>query len=356
MQSDTPTRQLLRNVYLLCAVSAITCAGLVTVLGWQHLRQHAREAEQARVHLHAIGHLTDVEGMLLRSTTQGEAHADSGELWYAAEHLIDSLETDEQAAELTERFKQAWRDYALTVYEDGPSSVAEKDAAWFELVESLERVRGHHASGLLAHDGHTGEGGSPIHLWYGTLILVAGGWGVGWLVSVIVRSQRRLLEAQANLEQRVEERTSEISRQNVRLSEEVAHRQALEEEILTIASEEQRRIAGWLHDDLGQRLTGLSLGFKALERELAGTRDVAGSGTVAELAQQVRAASEALRTLVRGLYPTGMTRRNSWRLSSRSRRRCTRSPVVSATCGWKICLIWLTRWPTCSSMASFVRR
>lgn len=306
MQANPSTRQLLRHVYLLCAVSAITCAGLVAVFSWRHLQQHKLEALQTRVHTETLEQIADLQAHLLDNLQRDPAGNTT--LLAAAEALDKMLAGNEEEPVLAIRFRTAWQIWITARASEPESSTNAQGAAWSDLLASLETLRNHHMlSGRHSPHHHSGEAGSITHLWLGALLLGSGIWGVVWLVTLIARSQQQLLHAQETLEHRVAERTSEISRQNARLTDEVAQRRQLQQEILTIASEEQRRIAGWLHDDLGQRLTGLSLGVKTLERETANHNQRAAEHTLAELSLQVRAISDTLRTIVRGLYPTTMT-------------------------------------------------
>ena len=55
---------------------------------------------------------------------------------------------------------------------------------------------------------------------------------------------------------------------NAKLAEEVQERQRLERAMLDVSAREQRRIGQDLHDDLGQRLTGIALMSKYLEDSL----------------------------------------------------------------------------------------
>lgn len=56
---------------------------------------------------------------------------------------------------------------------------------------------------------------------------------------------------------------------NAKLADEVQERQRLERAMLDVSAREQRRIGQDLHDDLGQRLTGIALMSKYLEDSLA---------------------------------------------------------------------------------------
>ena len=79
-------------------------------------------------------------------------------------------------------------------------------------------------------------------------------------------SARKLRSARDQLDQRVKERTSELSRMNQDLTREVKERERAERDlrnlsakVLTIQDEERRRIARDLHDGVGQTLTGALL-------------------------------------------------------------------------------------------------
>jgi PAS domain S-box-containing protein len=82
----------------------------------------------------------------------------------------------------------------------------------------------------------------------------------------------QLREARDRLEGRVAERTTELAAANTSLRAEIEAREAAEadrRELLRLLGsaqeDERRRIARDLHDQMGQRLTALSLGLKALE-------------------------------------------------------------------------------------------
>lgn len=78
-----------------------------------------------------------------------------------------------------------------------------------------------------------------------------------------------LSEARAKLEQRVRERTADLTAANAELQRQMNERRRLESELLEIAENERRRIGFDLHDDIGQKLMGVSLLLKALETNLA---------------------------------------------------------------------------------------
>jgi signal transduction histidine kinase len=109
---------------------------------------------------------------------------------------------------------------------------------------------------------------------------------VAALVSERTRATRALRDAHDHLEQRVAERTEALSRLNEALRVEIDERGRAERELAEIArrrsedlrdfavsvqraqEDERRRIARELHDDLGQRLSGLKLSLQVLEDDV----------------------------------------------------------------------------------------
>lgn len=78
-----------------------------------------------------------------------------------------------------------------------------------------------------------------------------------------------LVQARTELERRVQERTSDLTLANAELQRQMTERRRLENELLEIAENERRRIGFDLHDDIGQKLMGVSLLLKALETNLS---------------------------------------------------------------------------------------
>jgi signal transduction histidine kinase len=83
------------------------------------------------------------------------------------------------------------------------------------------------------------------------------------------KSEEELRRAHEDLELRVERRTADLRAANLKLENVIEERKRLENELLEIAENERRRIGFDLHDDLGQKLTGMALMMKGLERRLA---------------------------------------------------------------------------------------
>jgi signal transduction histidine kinase len=86
------------------------------------------------------------------------------------------------------------------------------------------------------------------------------------------QSERELRELNLELEHRVALRTADLIAANTKLQAALSERRRLEQELLEITDKERRRIGLDLHDDLGQKLSGLALMTKGLELKLARRR------------------------------------------------------------------------------------
>lgn len=154
------------------------------------------------------------------------------------------------------------------------------------------------------------------------------GVATGWLASVTDISEAKEIERdlqveilerrlaqealrwmQDQLEQRVKERTSDLQSANSRLEEEFRERRRLEQELLDITEAERRRIGLDLHDDLGQKLAGLSLLAKGLELSLE-RKQLPELQQAREVAALVRAAMEHASGLARDLALVEMDQDN----------------------------------------------
>jgi signal transduction histidine kinase len=82
------------------------------------------------------------------------------------------------------------------------------------------------------------------------------------------KSEEELRRAHEELEMRVQSRTADLEATNLKLRNVIEERKRLENELLEIAENERRRIGFDLHDDLGQKLAGVSLMAKGVEHRL----------------------------------------------------------------------------------------
>jgi len=83
------------------------------------------------------------------------------------------------------------------------------------------------------------------------------------------RAEKALRRAHEELELRVQLRTAELKGAYDQLHSSIEERKRLETELLDITERERRRIGLDLHDDLGQKLSGIALMTKGLELKLA---------------------------------------------------------------------------------------
>jgi signal transduction histidine kinase/DNA-binding response OmpR family regulator len=102
------------------------------------------------------------------------------------------------------------------------------------------------------------------------------------------RAEEALRRAHDELELRVQQRTAELRTANAKLHTAISERKRLEHELLEITEKERRRIGLDLHDDLGQKLSGIALMTKGLELKLAKQHadEASDAGKIHSLVQQ----------------------------------------------------------------------
>ncbi|MDB6031639.1 MAG: Multi-sensor signal transduction histidine kinase [Verrucomicrobiales bacterium] len=103
----------------------------------------------------------------------------------------------------------------------------------------------------------------------------------GWVRSVTDITQRKMAEealrrAHGELEHRVKDRTAELSQALKDLKDEIKERQKLAHELVELADEQRALKLIELHDDLGQRLAGMSLIIKGLELKIDAGQPIEG--------------------------------------------------------------------------------
>ena len=133
---------------------------------------------------------------------------------------------------------------------------------------------------------------SPVRDARGTVI---GASKVARDITDRIRMEEALRRAHAELEERVRERTAELSTVNESLRVEMAERQRVEQERIQLLTrlvlaqeDERRRIARDLHDQLGQQLTALRLTLETLKVQSVERSDLRVQvETLEELARQL---------------------------------------------------------------------
>jgi len=126
-----------------------------------------------------------------------------------------------------------------------------------------------------------------IPVWNATLTLTS------YLVVVWLLGSLRSLHKE--LEERVRQRTAA-------LTEEMAEKQRLEQQILEISERERRAIGRDLHDSLGQHLTATALAGQVLEEKLT-ARSLPEASDARKVVDLIENGVELTRSLARGLHP-----------------------------------------------------
>ena len=101
-------------------------------------------------------------------------------------------------------------------------------------------------------------------------------------------AEEDLRRAHSDLELRVQQRTADLKTANAKLQAAIIERKRLEHELLEITEKERRRIGLDLHDDLGQKLSGVALMTKGLQLKLAKQRSIEAkeAGRIHDLIQE----------------------------------------------------------------------
>ena len=119
------------------------------------------------------------------------------------------------------------------------------------------------------------------------------------------QAERRIRELNEELEQRVRERTAELTEAHKKLLQDIDERRRMEKDILDISEREQRRIGQELHDSLGQQLTGIAIMSKVLEQKLK-SKSIGESAEAQEIGRLLNQAAEQTRRLAKGLHPVDL--------------------------------------------------
>ena len=192
-----------------------------------------------------------------------------------------------------------------------------------------ERFRGLEQTGL-RKDGSR----FPMEINLGQLQTSDGIYIISDIIDITARKQaeQAIHQLNADLEQRVRERTVELEKANAELRGLITLRRQLEEEILRISEHEQRRIGQDLHDDLGQQLAGAWMMSSVLQRGLK-KRAAPEAADAAGISNLLENALAQTRSLARGLHPVSEA---DGGLMSALQDLATRSTAMfGIRCQWK---------------------
>ena len=114
------------------------------------------------------------------------------------------------------------------------------------------------------------------------------------------RVEEELARSRDELEERVAERTRQLTATNTELERTMVQRQQLERELLEISEREKRRIGEDLHDMVCQELTATALFLKSTAKKIA-AETASAAATLEESAQTVNRTVRLARELARGL-------------------------------------------------------
>ncbi len=112
--------------------------------------------------------------------------------------------------------------------------------------------------------------------------------------------------AQKKLEQHVAERTAELVAANEKLTAQMDERNRLENALLHVSEQEQRRLGQDLHDGLCQSLSGLAFMARSLTKTLEAQHLEGPAVEAAHLAALIHQSLEQSRNIAKGLHPVVM--------------------------------------------------
>lgn len=118
-------------------------------------------------------------------------------------------------------------------------------------------------------------------------------------------AEAALMEAKAELEHKVAERTHVLTKVNRALQDQMALRQRLELEVIRISEDEHRKIGQELHDGLGQHLTGIAFLAEALAGQLTATLPGL-AGSAQRITRLVNESISMTRSMAKGLCPVAV--------------------------------------------------
>src|SRR5262249_35051220 len=161
--------------------------------------------------------------------------------------------------------------------QDAGQSMAAMDRQYALANRALERLRGEIAAIQTRHFQRQTEVASSLlrfqYVMSGLLLLMIGGslayaHRVRRQVESAPREKEALIAAlpdsEATLDRRVRERAAELVRSEGRYRSLVEVRQQLFRKLMSAQEDERRRIARDLHDEIGQSLTSLLVGWRAV--------------------------------------------------------------------------------------------
>lgn len=132
--------------------------------------------------------------------------------------------------------------------------------------------------------------------------------GVLYDVTDRKRMEEDLRKYRERLEDLVQARTTELTKTNKQLQEEIERREDLERELLDVSEQERQRIGQELHDSIGQQLTGIAFMMEVLAEKLADKSLTEEAPYAQRISTRVSRAVELARNLAKGLHPIDLNR------------------------------------------------